>query len=55
MIFVRKGKIAKILESREGKESEATCIEVTISKKTWCIMFAYRPPQNKNRVSFSMN
>ena len=28
------------------------CIEVTISKKKWCIIFAYRPPQNGNKEMF---
>ena len=26
--------------------------EVTISKKKWCITFAYRPPQNDNKAMF---
>ena len=43
MVFVQNRKIAKRLESLEGKESEAIC---TISKKKWCIIRAYRPPQN---------
>ena len=28
------------------------CIEVTISKKKWCIIFASRPPQNDNKEMF---
>ena len=52
MVFVRNGIIAKRLESLEGKESKTICIEVTISKKKWCIIFAYRPPQNDNKVMF---
>ena len=50
IVFVRNGIIAKRLESLEGKESETICIEVTISKKKWCITFAYRLPQNDNKV-----
>ena len=49
MVFVQNRKIAKRLESLEGKESEAIC---TISKKKWCIILAYRPPQNDKKVMF---
>ena len=49
MVFVRNSIIAKGLESLEGKESDAICIEVTISKKKWCITFADRPPQNEKK------
>ena len=52
MVFVRNGIIVKRLESLEGKESETIFIEVTISKKKWCIILAYRPPQNDNKVTF---
>ena len=52
MVFVRNSIIAKRLESLEGKESEKMCIEVTISKKKWCITFTYRPPQNDNKEMF---
>ena len=52
MVFVRNGIIAKRLESLEGKESETIGIEVTISKKKWFIIFAYRRPQNDNKVMF---
>ena len=51
-VLVRNGIIAKRLESLEGKESETICIEVTISKKKWSIIFAYRPPYNDNKVMF---
>ena len=52
MVFVGNSIIAKNLESLEGKESETICIEVTISKKKWCVTFVYRPPQNDNKVMF---
>ena len=52
MVFVRHSIIAKILGSLDGKETETIWIEVTISKKKWCITFAYRPPQNDNKVMF---
>ena len=45
---VKQGIIAKRLENHETKFSETTCIELTISKKKWCALFAYRlPKQNK--------
>ena len=49
MVFVRNSIIAKGLESLEGKESDAICIEVTISKNKWCITFADRPPLNEKK------
>ena len=52
MVFVRNDIIAKRIESLEGKEIEKICIEITISEKKWCITFAYRPPQNDNKVTF---
>ena len=52
MVFVRNNIIAQRLESLQEKESETICIEVTISKKSWCITFADRPPQNDNKVMF---
>ena len=52
MVFAPNSIIAKRLESLERKESETICIKVTISKKKWCITFAYRPPQNDNKVMF---
>ena len=64
--FVRNGVITKKIESLEGKrvrrllslrKSEVTISksEVTISKKKLCITFAYRPPQNDNKVISSIN
>ena len=44
MVFVKNGLIAKRIKSLETKISETICIELTISKKKWCILFAYRPP-----------
>ena len=49
IVFVRNSIIAKGLESLEGKESDAICIEVTISKNKWCITFADRPPLNEKK------
>ena len=52
MIFIREGLIAKILYAYEDSTSETICLEVTISKKKWCVTFAYRPPYNSNKDGF---
>ena len=52
MIFIREGLIAKRLYAYEDSTSETICLEVTISKKKWCVTFAYRPPYNSNRHGF---
>ena len=36
----------------QGKHSETICLELTVSKKKWCITFAYRPPSNDNKAIF---
>ena len=38
----------KRLPKFETKVPETICVELTISKKKWCILFAYRHPQNNN-------
>ena len=52
MVYIRYGIIAKRLENLEGKHSETICLEFTVSKKKWCITFAYRPPSNDNKTIF---
>ena len=42
----------KMVFVRNGKKSETICMEVTISQKKFCVTFAYRPPQNDNKVMF---
>ena len=49
LVYVKQGIIAQRLENLETKFSETICIEVNISKKKLCALFAYKPPkQNKN-------
>ena len=38
--------------AHEDSTSETICLEVTISKKKWCVTFAYRRPYNSNKDSF---
>ena len=52
MIFIREGLLAKKLYAYEDSTSETICLEVTISKKKWCVTFAYRPPYNSNKDGF---
>ena len=46
------GLIAKRSYAYEDNTSKTICLEVTISKKKWCITFAYRPPYNSNKDGF---
>ena len=50
MVFVR-GFIAKQMKNFEKENVETTCLELTIVKKKWCILFAYRP-QNTDKEEF---
>ena len=51
--YSNKPNIAYLNINNLQKEIETICITVTISKKKWCITFAYRPPENDNKVMFS--
>ena len=51
IVYVREGLFSKRLKNLESKNTETICIEVTISKKKWCILFGYRPP-NLEKKSF---
>ena len=52
IVYVRQGLISKRLKSLESKLIETICIELTISKKKWCSLFAYRPPNFDKRSFF---
>ena len=52
MIFIREGLIAKRLYAYEDSTYETICLEDIISKKKWCITFAYRSPYNSNKDGF---
>ena len=52
IVFIRQGLITRRLPKFKTKVSETICVELTISKKKWCILFAYRPPQNNNLKLF---
>ena len=52
LICVKQGIIAKRLENLETKFSETVGIELTISKKKWCSLFAYRPRKENKTLFF---
>ena len=47
-MFIRQGLITRRLPKFETEVSETLCVELTISKRKWCMHFAYRHPQNNN-------
>ena len=51
VVFVKNSLIAKRVKDLETKVSKTTCIELTIKKKKWRILFAYKPPK-QNNISF---
>ena len=52
IVYVRNGIIAKRIKQFEEGFGETICLEFTLSKKKWCVLFVYRPPQNNNKASF---
>ena len=51
MVFIKEGFIAKQMKNFETINAETICLELTINKRKWCILFAYRPP-NTNKDDF---
>ena len=52
IVYVRNGIIAERIKQFEEGFGETICLEFTLSKKKWCVLFVYRPPQNNNKASF---
>ena len=52
IVYVREGIVAKRLSHCESPSIESICIELTISKRKWCVLFAYRPPNFSKRKFF---
>ena len=52
IVFRRQSLITRRLPKFETKASEIICVVLIISKKRWCILFAYRPPQNNQLKTF---
>ena len=53
-MYVKEEPIAKRILEYENINIEIICIEITISKRKWCLTFAYRPPYNNNKTTFFM-
>ena len=51
MVFIKEGFVAKQMKNFESTNAETICFELTINKRKWCILFAYRPT-NTNKDDF---
>ena len=51
IVYVRQGIISKRFKNFESKTVETIWIELTISKRKWCILFADRPPNLEKSLS----
>ena len=54
IVYVKEGLIVKRILEYENINIETICIEITISKRTWCLTFANRSPYNNNKATFFM-
>ena len=52
--YWKEGHIAKKILEYENINIESICIEITTSKRNWCLTFAYRPPYKNNKATFFM-
>ena len=53
IVYICNGILAKRLTIYETQNKESICVEITIKKRKWGILFAYRPPNNNNLKLFS--
>ena len=51
LVYLWEGFLAERIPKFETEKAETICIEITIAKKKWCILFAYRPP-NFSKTEF---
>ena len=51
-MFIGQESIPRRLPKFKTKVSKTICVEVTISRKKWCIIFAYIPGKNNNLKTF---
>ena len=52
LVYLREGFIVKRIPKFETEKAKTICIEITIAKKKWCNLFAYRPPNFSKTDSF---
>ena len=51
-MYAKEGLIAKRILGYEDINIKTICVEITTSKREWCLTFAYRPPYNNNKTTF---
>ena len=51
IVYIKDGLIVKKINDFETNISETISIELTISSKKWLIMFAYRHPNESNKLT----
>ena len=49
---MEEGRLNKKIKQFQEGFGETICLEFTLSKKKWCVLFVYRPPQNNKKASF---
>ena len=54
IVYVKEGLIAKRILEYENINIDTIYIEITISKRKWCLTFAYRSTYNNNKATFFM-
>ena len=54
IVHVKEGLMAESILEYENINIETICIGITISKRKWCLTFAYRPPYNNNKATLIM-
>ena len=52
LVSIRNGIIANRLTVYETQNTESIFVEITVKKRKWGILFAYRPPNNNNLKLF---
>ena len=54
ILYAKEGLIAKRILEYENINIETICIGITISKRKWCLTFAYRPPYQNIKATLFM-
>ena len=52
IVYIRYGIVAKRLTVYETQNMKNICVEITVKKRNWGILFTYRPPNNNNLKLF---
>ena len=54
IVHVKEGLMAESILGYENINIETICIEITISKRKWCLTFAYWSPYKSNKATLIM-